>query len=367
MDLNSDLDIIQDTKPKKLNTIVEKRDISLDQIREKEKLVKNDSALDSSPTLDSDKIVVFEDVQYLQPKVRQILRVFGKDLVQSLLCEPKYDCKSFMSKLNGLSFLSISEIEKLCLYFFGCSNTESSTTLTNTELTTRLKDFSGDFTHLNLSIFEEISMSLEFVDGETDKHKLIKYFKDLSKCEIVTLLDIFSINSYTGLEVDQLCISRYLLEKSQSLSVISLDVVKQFTADLEVHLDVSNLSPAIKTNKMTKSVSNKVHGKMHTDFGPSPDQIVEKGQRLFLKLADFLFDNDSTLYKIIHPVIFDKVIDGKEHQLVKLDHFYEILEDHGFTLASQDKFCIEHLVKPVFRDIVDVQDIRYTFLILTAT
>jgi hypothetical protein len=67
------------------------------------------------------------------------------------------------------------------------------------------------------------------------------------------------------------------------------------------------------------------------------EEILDKGQKLFMKLADFLFENHKTLSDIIYPRVFYKVIDGKEYQLIKLEHLYECLENIGFCISDQDQ------------------------------
>lgn len=159
-----------------------------------------------------------------------------------------------------------------------------------------------------------------------------------------------------------MALCKYLCGSSHSLKEISGKILKDFCDSLLKDESI-NLSPVqpLDRHNLGKSASTILHGKIKMDMGPSKDQILERGQKLFILLADFLFDNDSTLYKLVHKRIFSKVIDGKEYQLIKLDHFYEMLQNAGFELTPHDCFCIENLIKPVFSDIANVDDIRYVF------
>lgn len=87
------------------------------------------------------------------------------------------------------------------------------------------------------------------------------------------------------------------------------------------------------------------------------EEILDKGQKLFMKLADFLFENHKTLSDIIYPRVFYKVIDGKEYQLIKLEHLYECLENIGFCISDQDQTWIEHFCDVIFSDTAKVESI----------
>lgn len=72
-----------------------------------------------------------------------------------------------------------------------------------------------------------------------------------------------------------------------------------------------------------------------------PEVNAERLQALFLRFADFLFENDNTLNDIIYPKVWYKVIDGTEYQLINISHLFDCLEFANFHLSEVEKICIE--------------------------
>ena len=77
---------------------------------------------------------------------------------------------------------------------------------------------------------------------------------------------------------------------------------------------------------MCKSVSTRLQSKLQTNLGPNANVITERGEKLLLNLADYLYDNNMTLYKLVNHKIFSKTIDGKEYQLIRQEDLYECLQ-----------------------------------------
>lgn len=77
---------------------------------------------------------------------------------------------------------------------------------------------------------------------------------------------------------------------------------------------------------MCKSISTRLQSKLQINLGPSANVITERGEKLLLNLADYLYDNNMTLYKLVNHKIFSKTIDGKEYQLIRQEDLYECLQ-----------------------------------------
>ena len=87
---------------------------------------------------------------------------------------------------------------------------------------------------------------------------------------------------------------------------------------------------------------------------PDKESLTLIGQQVFVRLAEFLFEQKLTLMTIIHNKIFDKVIDGKEYQLVKYRHFYQLLENHGFTITNKEQKAVENVITPFLDKTMEV-------------
>lgn len=87
----------------------------------------------------------------------------------------------------------------------------------------------------------------------------------------------------------------------------------------------------------------------------SGEEIIKHGQKLFISFADFCFERNITLNDAIHTHIFYKVIDGFEYQLIKLDHFYQCIENVGFLLSKHDQICIQNFSEIVFKNTIKVR------------
>jgi hypothetical protein len=163
----------------------------------------------------------------------------------------------------------------------------------------------------------------------------------------------------TRIETNPILVCQYLLEKSATLTKITRNSLLDFIKALEEKLSQQQMkrSSLIAMTKSSSAVTKQIIRK--DSYTPKNEEIVETSQQLFLVLADYLFDNDLTIYRLLKDYIFGKVIDGIEFQLIKLDHFYMKLEECGFDVSYNDQKCIENLIKPILRDNVKVDDIRF--------
>lgn len=72
------------------------------------------------------------------------------------------------------------------------------------------------------------------------------------------------------------------------------------------------------------------------DLSLSKEDKVKIGQELFVKLAEFLYNEKTTLVPVIHTKIYDKILDGREYQLIKYKHFYQQLKHMGFSISRRE-------------------------------
>ena len=82
----------------------------------------------------------------------------------------------------------------------------------------------------------------------------------------------------------------------------------------------------------------------------------------FMRLAEFMFNNDLTLYQIIHPKIYDKMFNGSEYELINSKSFFKILELRGLRISSDEKRAVSNLLKSNY--LLDVFEVDKVIKIL---
>ena len=82
----------------------------------------------------------------------------------------------------------------------------------------------------------------------------------------------------------------------------------------------------------------------------------------FVRLAEFVFSNDLTLYQIIHPKIYDKMFNGNEYELINSKSFFKILEQRGLRISAEEKNAVTNLLKS--SNLIDVFEVDKILKIL---
>ena len=203
------------------------------------------------------------------------------------------------------------------------------------------------------------SFSLNTWKINKEKEVLKKALYDLSKCEIVTPLEVYNLFHSHDIGVDPIMLCNHLCKISASFVKISNDAIVLLLAAIDDqnqnNVDISSIH-----HNLGKSVSLVLSStELIPDNILSNEETLERGQKVFIQFADFLFEKQLSLLDLIHHKIFSKVIDGQEHQLIKIRHLYSILENSGFHTSYYDKLSFEKLVKPILRDVFDIETLRY--------
>ena len=77
-----------------------------------------------------------------------------------------------------------------------------------------------------------------------------------------------------------------------------------------------------------------------------------------MKLAEFMFNHDLTLYEIIHSKIYDKMFNGREYELINSRSFFRILSEKGLKISEDEKKAVNNLLKSHFLlDVIEVDKI----------
>ena len=83
-----------------------------------------------------------------------------------------------------------------------------------------------------------------------------------------------------------------------------------------------------------------------------------KQKELVFKIADTLFLNKSSLMDIIHKNIYDKVIDGKEYQLIRRTNFVDRMINIGINLNLEEQIALSEILPLTLNDYWDINGIK---------
>lgn len=96
----------------------------------------------------------------------------------------------------------------------------------------------------------------------------------------------------------------------------------------------------------------------------SEEEIELTMKKIIFRLADYLFDKNQTLMDIVHKKICDKVIDGKEYQLIRRNDLINIFDRLGIKMNLKERYVFKNLIKPVVqtnnenREFIDIETIQ---------
>ena len=162
--------------------------------------------------------------------------------------------------------------------------------------------------------------------GEETTKIFLNYLRDLCNCEIISPFEIVTIGKFVDDEINGVLIAKYLCQMSQNVALIKPEIIKKLLNQIENSASPSSIPPKKFKIRMGKSISTRLQSKLQINLGPSAKVITERGEKLLLNLADYLYDNNMTLYKLVNHKIFSKTIDGKEYQLIRQEDLYECLQ-----------------------------------------
>lgn len=211
--------------------------------------------------------------------------------------------------------------------------------------------------------------SIKFLDDAKIKEDFIEQLEWISHCEIITPIEIYNLFMGNNMSINVQQLIAYLCRESQSLAKITPNIIKRLIKRLQAP-DKTKFNkraysfihtPVFKFQESLSSLSTSQQPySIGTPAGqkePTQEEILQRGQDLFLKLSDCLYESNKTLNDILYPKIFYKVIDGFEYQLIKIDALIECLENVGFMLSDLDKTSIPYFCTMAFKDTVKVKSI----------
>lgn len=209
--------------------------------------------------------------------------------------------------------------------------------------------------------FDEIDKAIKLVAFESPENwsKFANDLEDISKWWRPSPLDIVEIISENKMNVDSFKVISYLFQDSSNPSFIWKSSISKFAKYIQSWVSDSQINRNWKLNKNTKDLITKLMKKTWNKSHKDYKNISETAKSLFIRLADFIYENQTSLFKLIHQIIFSKMIDGIEYQLVKKEYLYQTLEHAGFELNQTDREAFEHLISPILRDNINIDSIRH--------
>ena len=197
---------------------------------------------------------------------------------------------------------------------------------------------------------------------------LKKQLIDLSESSEVGVLDVADILSQfsTGFKIKN--ILSFLWCQSLSLNYITGESIK-------VHLLPKLDKPVVyKSSKMTISkydnnmcsptrsiikrnssnVDKRVIRHTFTNETNQSEKNTRRKQVIF-RIADELFARSQTLMDILHHKVYDKVVDGKEYQIVSKSDLLQSFRRIGIDFDDKDKKYLNDLLVPLHNNYIDVK------------
>ena len=130
-----------------------------------------------------------------------------------------------------------------------------------------------------------------------------------------------------------------LMRDSNSLIFISAEAIKSLK-ELLLKEEKNFAKPSIQVSLMSKPAYptkydefTSTHKEAKENIGMIDPQVINS---FFLKLAEFLFNKDLTLYEVIYIKIFDKMFNGKEYELIYSNSFFRLFSERGLTITEEE-------------------------------
>lgn len=301
------------------------------------------------------EIIKPEEIKHLKERVKTAVMIFEDKLNIILFDTSEIRMDIFMQRLEEYFLLGKGDAILLSRYLFERRNKpiviyQKDTLRRSNFISRRLKEFVGKYEKVSLADMNDIKVDYNWFDDADAKKSFIDRLKDFGQNDFVTPLDISNLVLSLNIGIDLNLYLLYLCRLSMSLSKIKGDIIndsivylfssQQIKRDTKFNIGTLGISQTY-TDKHDESESNHTISKED-----NYENMVKIGQQVFVRLAEFLYSQKTTLMPLLHSKIYDKILDGKEYQLIKYRHFYQQLKTSGFSLSIPEKKAIEHVITP---------------------
>jgi hypothetical protein len=139
-------------------------------------------------------------------------------------------------------------------------------------------------------------------------------------------VDSDKIMQQFGTKIDIKCLIILLLKESESLNMISKEAIKSFLDCInreEKNIQKQSLPSPAKKLTHSKFDEYKNSEKQREENMKATPNDLQVNKDFFIRLADFMFTNDLTLYQIIHTKIYVIEIQGFLLSLLFFDRLWQ--------------------------------------------
>lgn len=337
----------------------------------------NSSHLEYKPTADwSDKLGQFnynelnisnatvseDEISDLLADLRFLLQVFESN-ASKFLFKDKYliSYEDAIQTLHEKLRISKEEATKLVLYiveFKGKSKKiiKNSNTLNSSDFQRRIEEMVGTYRKYDKESIQELIDSFFTPENQNYKPRFLSEMNDLSFVEKVSKNEFEKTMANIPFDINMKCLVVKLLRESDSLHMVSGKKIKNFVNSIKSKSN-KHLVPKKKFDEFEEDSAS-----MSTDSAKGQPNFLSLNKQFFVRFADFMFNNDLTLYQIIHKKIYDKMFNGREYELISAKSFFRILDDRGFHTAPNEREAIGNLLKN--SNLIDVIEVNKIVKIL---
>ena len=235
---------------------------------------------------------------------------------------------------------------KLSLYIF--QNLETiNKMISSKSLFDELKKVVGNYIKYDSEDFQKLVGCFMLPENQAHKSRFMNEMVDLTHVENITRNEFDKTMSQISMDINLKCLIVMLLRESKSLQLISKKSIKSF---------IDRINNEEKDYGRSASVTSKSCDITdYDDFNENQQkeeqqyesnlQDLSLNKKFFVRLADFMFNNDLTLHQIIHTKIYDKMFNGREYELINPRSFFSLLDDRGFKVPEDEQKAISNLLK----------------------
>ena len=264
-------------------------------------------------------------------------------------------------------------------------------TSNSSDIMNRIDELLGKYRRYGTDEVEKLYESIFSQENSSKLNRLINELEDLSHVNYLTKNEVERTISEINLNINIKTFMIVLMRDSNSLQNISGDALKNML-DVIRHEQLSKSGKSLQSRinnpsamrqfmdkekmkstdlktfeksssikisqlKSPKKNSKTLTGRMDKDQKATPEDL-KLNHNFFVRLAEFMFNNDLTLYQIIHKKIYDKMFNGREYELINSHTFFKLLGKYGYKFTEEEKRAVSKLLKTsYFIDVIEVEKI----------
>ena len=245
----------------------------------------------------------------------------------------------------------------------------------------KLWDFIGRYDKIDHESIYDLINNFHSNNKYLEKQVFIEKLKTMSVQQWVFLNDIVNLANSLNVTIDTNILKTYLSKRSIFMNKVPGRVIKEFLipflsinnpkyfedlkakinnedGDHNIKIKISQ-APSIKRNKTLKTVSFGATDQL--EIPENFDEInIKSIKAVLFKIADFLFDGKISFVELLNksPKIIDRVIDGKEYQIIKRQDMFDIFVNSGIKISLFEQEELKFVARHLFLDYVDVGKVQ---------